>query len=325
MTTDSSSKITRPRPNHQEILASLDQIDKSISGFMFRLSLPPIVEAIYSVPANFFGLVPSLAIGPLCIAVLTLENGVAIADVGEESLQQHSKIILLKSVTVLLTIVFLVAWALFQKGYNAFFKLLANPINYLLAILFNVAFLSYTVLQLPSDDPYSGSSKKAFSLATYLLFLWPPSLLLIIIFKHGFQRVRPVVFDITSSDSHHWLNKKAFPNISQFLAKYQAKESFPSGDATSAAIFAIALANIAPHYITAAWSILFLACTGRMYILAHHFFDVVAGSIIAYFIHRIATSVGLGIYDMQWWYPLVSTTTLSAYVQIKMKNKQKIV
>ena len=329
MTTDSSSKITRPNTiNYQGILASLDQIDVWISTFLFRLSLPPIVEAIYSVPANFFGLVPSLAICPLWIAVLALEDGVGVGELPRGVQQQHSKIILLKSVTVLLTIVFLVAWALFQKGYNAAFKnLLVKKSYYLFSILFNVGLLSYTVLQLPSDDPYAASSKKAFSLATYLLFLWPPSLLLIIISKRWFQRVRPVVLDLTSGDSHHWLKNKTFPNISYYLAsKHQAKESFPSGDATSAAIFAIVLVNISPRYITAAWSILFLACTGRMYVLAHHFFDVLTGSMIAFAIYRFTTSIGLGIYDMQWWYPLASTMSLTVYVyKSRMENKQKLI
>ena len=326
--TQSSIKIigTSTTSNYRKVLESLDEIDKSISSFLFRLSLPPIVEAIYSVPANFFGLVPSLAIFPLWLAVLALEDGVAAE--GKTSLwQQHSKIILLKSITVLLTIVFLVAWGLFQKGHKvALTKFLAKRHYYLVAILFNVALLSHTVLKIPSDDPYAASSKKAFSLSIYLLFLWPPALLIILILKHSFRRVRPVVVDTTRScDRNLWLSRKAFPGISNLLATCQATESFPSGDATSAAIFAIALTNITPRYNMAAWTILILVCTGRIYVLAHHFLDVVAGSIIAQIIFRISSYAGLGIDDMEWWYPLASTMFLAVYVLTQMKNRTKLV
>lgn len=325
---ESSSKMggTSTTSNYRKVLDSLDEIDKSISSFVFRLSLPPIVEAIFSVPANFFGLVPSLAICPLWLAVLALEDGVAAE--GQTSIglqQQHSKIILLKSITVLLTIIFLVAWGLFQKGHEVFLtKFLAKSHYYLVAIVFNVALLSHTVLQLPSDDPYAASSRKAFSISIYLLFLWPPTLLIILIFKHSFRRVRPVVVDTTRScDRNLWLTRKTFPSISYFLARHQATESFPSGDATSAAIFAIALSNITPRYNMVAWTILILACTGRMYVLAHHFFDVVVGSIIAHIIYQISSSAGLGIDDMEWWHPLASTVLLAVYVQTQMINRTK--
>jgi len=60
-----------------------------------------------------------------------------------------------------------------------------------------------------------------------------------------------------------------------------------------------------------------------MYVLAHHLFDVVAGSIIAYSIDQVATYTGYGLYDMKWWYPLSSTMLLAIYVQLYMRNKPK--
>ena len=325
MTKDSSSETTDAdsASSYQVLWFKLDKIDKWISGFLFRLSLPPIVEVIYSVPANFFGLVPSLAVGPLWVALLTLEDGIK----GKipEIQKQHSKIILLKGITILLTMVFLVSWILFQKGYMPLTKIMARKIYYLISILFNVGVLSYTLLQLPSDDPYASSSKKAFSHAIYLLFLWPPSILVIVILKEFSRRPRPIVLDMTrDKNSGLWLKKKSFPNICYFLARAQANESFPSGDATAAAIFAIVLVNIAPQNTAIACGLLVLACTGRMYFLAHHFLDVFVGSMLACIIHRVAKSMGFGIYDMVWWHPLVSTTFLAIYVQTIMKNKQKI-
>eukprot|EP00537_Pseudo-nitzschia_pungens_P017149 CAMPEP_0172405674 /NCGR_PEP_ID=MMETSP1061-20121228/67788_1 /TAXON_ID=37318 /ORGANISM="Pseudo-nitzschia pungens, Strain cf. pungens" /LENGTH=305 /DNA_ID=CAMNT_0013140961 /DNA_START=42 /DNA_END=956 /DNA_ORIENTATION=+ len=305
MTASNESYSTKTKTSsagtYERVLSRLDEIDKSLSSIIFQLSLPRMVEAIYSIPANFFGLIPSLGICPLWLAVLALEDGVS--SWGQTELQkQHPKIILLKSVTVSLTIVFLVAWGLFQRGHMAALtKFLSKRHFYLVAIVFNVALLSYTLLHLPPDDPYAVSSRKAFSLSIYLLFLWPLTMLIIKIIKHSFRRVRPVAVDTSrSNDRNLWLDRKAFPSMSDILAKYQPTESFPSGDAASAAIFAITLTNIAPRYNMVAWTILFLACTGRMYILAHYLFDVVVGSMIAYLLHQVSSLVGLGINQMEW-------------------------
>ena len=319
MTAESSSKTknTRFTNKGKEILDILDGIDKAVSIFMFRLSLPPIVEAIYSIPANFFGLVPSITIFPLWIALLALDEG-AVSNGGTENRdgQQQRKVLILKSIAVLLTILFLVAWGLYQIGNTPLEKVMAQKYFYLLGICFNVGFLTYTFSESPSDDPYSTSSMKAFSVAIYLLFLWPLSMLVILILKMSSQRLRPVAFDATRKrESDRWLDKKAFPNICHFLASHQPNESFPSGDALSAAIFAILLVNVSPRYTIHAWSILLLVCTGRMYVLAHHFLDVVAGSILACVMHRVASSIGLGIYDMRWWYPFASTAFLAVLVK----------
>ncbi len=317
MATDSS--LEKKTAIYRDILVQLDVFDKAISGFLFRLSLPPIVEAIYSVPANFFGLVPSLAIGPLWVAVLALEDGSSVNE------RQRGKILLLKSTTLLLTTAFLMAWALFQNGSMPLTKILARKHFYLVAIFFNITLLSYTLLPLSSEDPYAAVSKKAFSHAIYLLFLWPPSILVIVILKEFSQRPRPIVLDkARDNDKDRWLAKKTFPNICHFLAKAQANESFPSGDATSATIVAIVLIEISHKYTTPAICLWALACTGRVYFLAHHVFDVLVGSVLAVVLHKVAFSMGLGIYDMVWWHPLASTTFLAIYVQTIMKNKQKI-
>eukprot|EP00531_Pseudo-nitzschia_arenysensis_P019128 CAMPEP_0116123882 /NCGR_PEP_ID=MMETSP0329-20121206/4986_1 /TAXON_ID=697910 /ORGANISM="Pseudo-nitzschia arenysensis, Strain B593" /LENGTH=318 /DNA_ID=CAMNT_0003617829 /DNA_START=196 /DNA_END=1152 /DNA_ORIENTATION=- len=317
MAADSSSKPTQSNSTsiYQKLLLQVDAFDKAISGYLFRLSLPTIVEAVYSVPANFFGLVPSLAIGPLWVALLAFED-----DIHE---WQNGKILLLKSTTLLLTAVFLIAWALFQNGSMPLTKIMARKHFYLIAIFFNIGLLSYTLSGLPSDDPHAASSQKAYSHAIYLLFLWPPSILVIVILKEFSQRPRPIIVDM-AKDKDQWLTKKSFPNICHFLAKAQAKESFPSGDATSAAIFAIVLMEVSKRYTTPATCLWLLACTGRMYFLAHHCLDVLVGSLLAGVIHAVASAMGLGIYDMQWWHPLASTVFLAIYVQTIMKNKQKV-
>jgi len=201
MAADSSSKPTQSNSTsiYQKLLLQVDAFDKAISGYLFRLSLPTIVEAVYSVPANFFGLVPSLAIGPLWVALLAFED-----DIHE---WQNGKILLLKSTTLLLTAVFLIAWALFQNGSMPLTKIMARKHFYLIAIFFNIGLLSYTLSGLPSDDPHAASSQKAYSHAIYLLFLWPPSILVIVILKEFSQRPRPIIVDM-AKDKDQWLTKK---------------------------------------------------------------------------------------------------------------------
>ena len=281
------------------------------------------MEAVYSVPANFFGLVPSLAIGPLWIALLTLQNDDSIHE-STYYQQEHYKIVLLQGITILLTIFYLGAWVLFQKGYMSLKKVMARGLLYLVSILFNITLLSYTLLRSTSEDPDALATKRAFSHAIYILFLWPLSILVIVILKELSERTRPVVFDMSKENKDRWIDQKSFPTICYFLAKAQANESFPSGDATSAAIYAIVLMNIHPNYTLSAWCLLLLACSGRMYFLAHHFFDVLVGSLVAVGIHRVVSFMGLGIYDMEWWHPLASMAVLALYFKTGMKNKHKI-
>jgi len=64
----------------------------------------------------------------------------------------------------------------------------------------------------------------------------------------------------------------------------------------------------------------------RMYVLAHQVFDVLAGIATSYLIHIISTFVfGFGMYQMKWWYPLVSIASFLCYDKLKtMKSQQKI-
>ena len=225
----------------------------------------------------------------------------------------------------MLTIFYLGAWFLFQKGYMSLKKIMARGILYLVSILSNIILLSYTLQRSALEDPNSIATKRAFSHGIYILFLWPLSILVIVILKELSERTRPVVVDMSKeSNKDRWINQKSFPTICYFLAKAQANESFPSGDATSAAIFAIVLLNIHPNYTLSAWSLLLLASSGRMYFLAHHFFDVLVGSLVAVGIHRVVSFGGLGIYDMEWWHPLASMAVLALYFKTGMKNKHKI-
>jgi hypothetical protein len=47
---------------------------------------------------------------------------------------------------------------------------------------------------------------------------------------------------------------------------------------------------------------------------------VVAGKAISFAIHLVSTCMGLGVYDMKWWYPLAANAVVAAYAKWKMER-----
>ena len=304
--------------NSDRILACANEIDETISGPLFRTSLPSCLEAIYSFPANFFGTGACLLVAPLWIAVLALDaDDNCIGGEGSSEEQTHFKTTLLKLGTISLTGFFVAVWAAFQKGYNSAFGRLYDAKLYNLASPFCVLFLSYTLGLFPAGSSCS-KSEKIFSKAIYSLFLWFPVMQIVTSLKQWAKRQRPAYKD--SKRKGNWVKNKKFPAVSHILAKYNGDASFPSGDAAAAAVFAIPVADL--EYIIVAWVMVLLACTGRMYILAHHFSDVFIGASISYCIHRFMTAIGLGVNDMQWWYPLIVSAAFIFYYKFTTKKKR---
>mmetsp|Transcript_21363 Transcript_21363/g.21694 ORF Transcript_21363/g.21694 Transcript_21363/m.21694 type:complete len:140 (+) Transcript_21363:627-1046(+) len=78
------------------------------------------------------------------------------------------------------------------------------------------------------------------------------------------------------------------------------------------------------YYKAIAVGIVFLSASGQMYVLAHQVFDVLAGITTSYLIHIISTVVfGFGMYQMKWWYPLVSIASFLCYNKLKMMKSQQ--
>eukprot|EP00539_Tryblionella_compressa_P008012 CAMPEP_0178775540 /NCGR_PEP_ID=MMETSP0744-20121128/24249_1 /TAXON_ID=913974 /ORGANISM="Nitzschia punctata, Strain CCMP561" /LENGTH=361 /DNA_ID=CAMNT_0020432529 /DNA_START=34 /DNA_END=1119 /DNA_ORIENTATION=- len=339
----------------QQLQGHLRTLDERLSRPLFDLSLPASLEAIFSVPACFFGLVPAVAVGPIWLAILGLhyhhDPQIAVASGnkmdphGDNNNNSVEKAYwLLIAIAVVFSIVFLVAWAMFLRGVRtALTKFLGKKVLYLLAFPWNVAVLYFTLLQQTdfenSSHPQQNDSQawtarlameRTFSLALYSCYLWSPSILFVLIMKRWSQRYRPC-----AKTSPQWIRaNKAFPDIALILAKAQANESFPSGDAATAAVFAIPLAHLSPpdsHHggwnvaVVTAWWMVLLACCGRVYVLAHHVSDVAVGATIPYLVHLISTSLlGVGVYDMQWWYPLASNVVVAAYAKLTSKDVQRL-
>ena len=156
-------------------------------------------------------------------------------------------------------------------------------------------------------------------MAIYPLFLWPILITLLNWMKSTSKRSRPALKDIERKNaegcgrgtSENWTQKKKFPAMTQLLAKYNGDASFPSGDVLCATMVALSIFNISSDVTHAyrpshlASTIVILAGTGRMYVLAHHFFDVMVGAILPFLAHRVATKLGCGMFDMEWWHPLL--------------------
>jgi len=95
------------------------------------------------------------------------------------------------------------------------------------------------------------------------------------------------------------------------LAKYDGDKSFPSHDALSAAIVAIPLYGI-QGCEGLALAIVVTACLGRMYVLAHHFFDVLTGCLLAIGAHVAATALGFKMHHLDWFHALVAMANFVA-------------
>jgi hypothetical protein len=85
-----------------------NEIDERLSKPIFELSLPTVLEAAFTtVPACFFGLIPSVVLGPIILGILGFG--------ANESLTSE-RIWVVKSLVTILSVTFLIAWALFLRG-----------------------------------------------------------------------------------------------------------------------------------------------------------------------------------------------------------------
>jgi membrane-associated phospholipid phosphatase len=353
------------------MLRRVEDLDEWLSKPLFESSLPPWLEAVYTVPACFFGLIPSLAVGPLWIAHMACYSVRTRAVLKDESIskQQGDKIELLRDVTYALSILFLVAWGLFLNGYTAATtKFLGKNLFYLMSYAGSIAFLFYTLLQPQAPDSDGSDAKETIgagghreaeillpqiaSLALYYLVLWSSSVLIVLVVKRWTRRVRPCAKNETRD---RYVARKAYPSIARLLATHQSHESFPSGDATAVTALAIPMTYIRslgvpdreewgdptdatflfdwcpPWAATATTAIAFwlviLACTGRVYVLAHHVGDVVVGALVPCLLHLLFTRspvggvLGLGnIYAVQWYHPVIANMVTTVYALATLKR-----
>ena len=202
---------------------------------------------------------------------------------------------------------------------------LGKKYYYVLSVPWSVGILYWCLL---ARDRASDARVQSFSLAIYSLWLWSWAVLAVLWLKKWSKRLRPCL----KFSRDYIKENKSFASIPIMLSNTQVDEAFPSGDAATAVAIAVPLAYIESstqfsflgHNFTstmmAAYTITLLSCSGRVYFLAHHVADVTIGVLISYWIHLASSSVGLGVYDMKWWYPLAANVFVAANVKFNMKR-----
>jgi len=302
----------------------LNRIDESLSRPVFRCGLPKWVELVFSVPSHCFGMNSTLTLGPLWIAHLALSQQQGLYD--KITTNEITRMLLLKTITISITALYVVAWGCFQIGdcHGLGIKLFWNPKLNALSFPWSVGVLAYTVLGLQDHTFYLGSSSHVrhpeaiFSMAIYPLALWPLVIFGVSHLKTTTRRSRPCKKDHEAIHSENWIKKKKFPTMTTIMVRYNGDASFPSGDVAMAALLAVPLWNI-ERCGGLALAIVVLSGLGRMYVLAHHLGDVLAGALITVGVHGVATAFGCGMYQMKWWYPFL---TMGGYKAFERWNKR---
>mmetsp|Transcript_19198 Transcript_19198/g.31882 ORF Transcript_19198/g.31882 Transcript_19198/m.31882 type:complete len:291 (+) Transcript_19198:165-1037(+) len=227
-----------------------DELDKYLSGPIFRAIVPASVEFIWSIPGNFFGIpLFALLLSPNLVALFLAEN------------QSNYNALLVVSI-ILLVLVLL--WTLVLQGNKAAIKIVYGPILGAVAPLVGITLLMF--LQ-EEEDRAPGF----FQIAAWCLSVTPVAIL-----KPLVARTRPCCSPGCSEHAKHMV-------ILPQLFQRDGRASFPSGD--TAGVMAVSYPLIRCGGTTGVLIgtvCIVLSFLGRMYWKAHHFSDVSVGVFIAF-------------------------------------------
>jgi membrane-associated phospholipid phosphatase len=302
------------------IVAQLDALDVAISGPVFRLELPRLLELALTVPSQFCGMpATSLVLGPLMAA------SVATANVG------------LACCTAAAALMLGICWfaLLLQHGVrDGTDRMLGSPTGVLFAPFLTLAFLGRPSLWWgTAREGEMATGAGAFYAMCYFV-----SQLLTASIKWSVLRRRPV--HLTRSRSlglgavrRHAPLAAECKYVGDGIATY---ESFPSGDTVQAVQAATMLWMLAAQSETAAAAaaataqlvggvgFAFALCTafGRVYFHAHHAADVVAGAALGHVVPRCMED-----YILPWrecgWMQAVATWAVFVGVQATVRRHYK--
>jgi hypothetical protein len=269
-------------------LAWFKYVDEEISKNVFESSLPWVLEAILSMPGNWFGIAPVLLVGPLWVGAM-VGNGQSLA---------------LTAVTFALTLAFAVLWFSFLRWETPTMKkIICSKESF---GLFPPLGILLCYLLIPDNEQ--------FSMAIYPICVWIPSITTALCIKGQVLRHRPC------AKYTHLIGRKHYQLIPKYLAKHAADGSFPSCDAAGVVAFALPMAAQRPDWASLLVS---LACVGRLYFLAHHVGDTIIGCSLTLVIHVALTQSGFGMKDLQWWHPLLQQLIFGVFATTIGKNITK--
>lgn len=258
-----SSLLYRTR---SQIFALIEETDEEYSRPLFETSLPYIVELFFSIPANWFGISLILLVGPLWTGLILGPN-----------FSEELNVNLLVA-AILATVPLLIAWGSFLVMGN---MKIVRKLFIGIEVMTLFPLLSLAICHFLIKNP------ALLSTAIYPLWLWMSSVIVVMLAKRCALRTRPCV----KSKFTKFIENKNFQVLPHALGRLSGNESFPSGDAAGGMAFAlsIALGGRPDVGITIA----VLVCAGRVYFLAHHVLDTVAGVLITLSVHVISGFLGI--------------------------------
>lgn len=248
------------------LLLRLDRRDKYFSGPLFRARVPALIEYVWSIPGNFFG-VPlfALLVAPNILAVLT--------DGSKDN--THATV-----VTSILTVAVVLLWYQVLQGNSNAIRIFYGPIVGALSPIVGMIFLSL----LHSDNAQQAGY---FQIAAWCISVTPIGIL-----KPLIKRPRPCCS--VGSESHNDTSTTCKKHLTMLpkLFERDGRASFPSGDTAGAVAIMYPFFNMDnDNYYYFGMTCITLSVLGRMYWKAHHLLDVIIGVIIAH-----ACCVGLQHY-----------------------------
>mmetsp|Transcript_83569 Transcript_83569/g.162537 ORF Transcript_83569/g.162537 Transcript_83569/m.162537 type:complete len:286 (+) Transcript_83569:92-949(+) len=253
----------------------LENVDDMLSMFLFRLRLPDFVTWIYAIPACFFG-IPAVIGGPLlCFAGSSVQEEVPFL------WNAWGGSLLIGYVVLFYHLVSKMAASKDSTERDEARRRAVVLFDFQMPLTFFSMVLAYKFF------PPAVIGMQYFAFSSLL------TQILIVVVKRGACRTRPCIRSFSPS-----LPVRCAP-LSLFVSssKY-AMESFPSGDAAEAVVFAATLFRYSrPLWLCVA--VVLLSASGRVFFHAHHFGDVFAGIIIAT-ITCTATSLLLTT-ELEWW------------------------
>lgn len=282
-----------------QLFALIEETDEEYSKPLFAASLPYLAELAFSVPANWFGLSPILLVGPLWTGLL----------LGPQFSEELNIKLLIAAIS--LTIPLLVAWGSF---------LIMGNMALVKTVFVGIKVMTIFPLVSVGTCQYLIQNPALLSAAIYPLWLWMSSLILVMAVKRTTLRSRPCA----KPKFAKFIENKQFDILPHALAKMSGNESFPSGDAAGGMAFGLTIALCGRPDVGIV--ITCLVCAGRVYFLAHHLLDTLAGVLITLSFYLLSESFGFSLTGLLWHHVLLvhgcflAAFILFALVQSHAKN-----
>mmetsp|Transcript_81885 Transcript_81885/g.171296 ORF Transcript_81885/g.171296 Transcript_81885/m.171296 type:complete len:311 (+) Transcript_81885:79-1011(+) len=270
----------------------IDNLDKSITSPIHRLHIGPL-EWPLSVPGCWFGVAPVLIVGPLTIHMLAI-----VVETGKTSLLPPYSLSLLAS--------------LWTCVLGLWFKFCAGDLRIAKRFLWAKELYLFAAPAGACLSLVAGNGA-SWSVGAFFPVAWCAALAIAFVLKGKTKRRRPLVCECVQK-----ISPPRTIDIIPTTLRWDPVASLPSGDVAGAAAFAYTLARGTGCYFLAAFC---LACSGfgRMYWLAHHFFDVLMGAAVGVGACVVIEVVWVKVDKVCLWHVILAHTVMLIFLRAAMK------